>query len=85
MIAYKHLSLVERDFRTIKIDDLDLRPIYHYLAARVRAHILICMIAACVVWHLRNTCARLSPRLHSLTNASLNGMIPSPRPGLPAP
>ena len=58
--AYKNLSLVERDFRTIKFDDLDLRPIYHYLADRVRAHILICMLAAYVVWHLRKTLAPLT-------------------------
>ncbi len=58
--AYKNLSRVERDFRTIKIDDLDLRPIYHYLAARVRAHILICMLAAYVVWHLRKDLAPLT-------------------------
>ncbi len=60
MAAYKNLSRVERDFRTIKIDDLDLRPIYHYLAARVRAHILICMLAAYVVWHLRKDLAPLT-------------------------
>ena len=58
--AYKNLSRVERDFRTIKIDDLDLRPIFHYLPGRVRAHILICMLGAYVVWHLRRTLAPLT-------------------------
>jgi len=58
--AYKNLSRVERDFRTIKVDDLDLRPIFHYLANRVRAHILICMLAAYVVWHLRRALAPLT-------------------------
>jgi len=58
--AYKNLSRVARDFRIIKIDDLDLRPIYHYLAGRVRAHILICMIAAYLVWHLRKELAPLT-------------------------
>jgi len=58
--AYKNLSRVERDFRTIKIDDLDLRPIFHYLANRVRAHILICMLAAYVVWHMRRALAPLT-------------------------
>jgi hypothetical protein len=58
--AYKSLSRVERDFRTIKIDDLDLRPIFHYLPGRVRAHILICMLAAYVVWHLRKVLAPLT-------------------------
>jgi hypothetical protein len=51
--AYKNLSNVERDLRIIKIDDLDLRPIHHRLNDRVKAHILICMLAAYLVWHLR--------------------------------
>ena len=43
--AYKNLSRVERDFRSIKSDDLDLRPVFHRLEERVRAHVLICMLA----------------------------------------
>jgi Transposase DDE domain len=58
--AYKNLSHVERDFRHLKIDDLDLRPIRHWLADRVKAHILICMLAAYLVWHLRHTMAPLT-------------------------
>ena len=58
--AYKNLANVERDFRTIKVDDLDLRPIHHRLADRVRAHVLICMLAAYLVWHLRRTLAPLT-------------------------
>jgi Transposase DDE domain len=58
--AYKNLSHVERDFRTIKIDDLDLRPIHHRLEDRVKAHVLICMLAAYLVWHLRKTWAPLT-------------------------
>ena len=58
--AYKNLARVERDFRTIKVDDLDLRPIYHRLADRVRAHVLIAMLAAYLVWHLRRTLAPLT-------------------------
>lgn len=58
--AYKDLSHVERDFRSIKIDDLGLRPIFHYLESRVRAHVLICMIAGYLVWHLRKTLAPLT-------------------------
>lgn len=58
--AYKNLSRVERDFRTIKADDLGLRPIFHHLTGRVRAHILICMLAAYVVWHLRRALAPLT-------------------------
>jgi hypothetical protein len=58
--AYKNLSHVERDFRTIKVDDLDLRPIHHRLEDRVRAHVLICMLAAYLVWHLRRAWAPLT-------------------------
>ena len=51
--AYKSLSRLERDFRTIKADDLDLRPIWHRLEDRVKAHVLICMLACYLTWHLR--------------------------------
>jgi hypothetical protein len=58
--TYKNLSRVERDFRSIKADDLDLRPVYHHLEDRVRAHVLICMLAAYLTWHLRATLAPLT-------------------------
>lgn len=58
--AYKNLTAVERDFRSIKSDDLDLRPIHHYLGDRVRAHVLICMLAAYLTWHLRRMLAPLT-------------------------
>ena len=58
--AYKNLSRVERDFRSIKTDDLDLRPIHHRLEDRVRAHVLICMLAAYLTWHLRKALAPLT-------------------------
>jgi hypothetical protein len=58
--AYKNLKHVERDFRIIKSDDLDLRPIHHYLDKRVRAHVLICMLAAYLTWHLREALAELT-------------------------
>jgi len=58
--AYKNLKYVERDFRITKADDLDLRPIYHYLASRVRAHVLLCMLAAYLTWHLRQAFAELT-------------------------
>jgi hypothetical protein len=58
--AYKDLSTLERDFRNIKAIDLDLRPIYHRLEDRVRAHVLICMLAAYIAWHLRKAWAPLT-------------------------
>ena len=58
--AYKNLKYVERDFRHIKSDDLDLRPVFHRLDKRVRAHVLICMLAAYLTWHLRQAWAPLT-------------------------
>jgi hypothetical protein len=58
--AYKNLAHVERDFPSIKTDDLDLHPIHHRLDDRVRAHMLICMLAAYLVWHLRRAWAPLT-------------------------
>ena len=58
--GYKKLANVERDFRIIKTDDLDLRPIYHRLDQRVRAHALICLLACYLVWHLRKAWAPLT-------------------------
>ena len=58
--AYKNLARVERDFRSIKADDLDLRPIWHRLQDRVRAHVLICMLACYLTWHLRQAWAPLT-------------------------
>ena len=60
VVAYKNLAHLERDFRSIKVDDLDLRPVYHRLEDRVRAHVLICMLAAYLTWHLRRTLAPLT-------------------------
>ena len=58
--AYKNLKYVERDFRHIKADDLDLRPVFHWLEERVKAHVLICMLACYLTWHLRRAWAPLT-------------------------
>jgi len=58
--TYKSLSYVERDFRSLKSIDLDLRPIHHYTETRVRAHVLLCTLAAYLVWHLRQAWAPLT-------------------------
>ena len=49
---YKSLSQVEQAFRSMKTVDLEVRPIYHRLADRVRAHLLLCMLAYYVKWHM---------------------------------
>jgi transposase len=58
--SYKSLSGVERAFRSLKTVDLHVRPIHHRLPDRVRAHILLCMLAYYVEWHMRQ---RLAPML----------------------
>jgi Transposase DDE domain len=58
--TYKRLSALERDFRSMKADDLDLRPIWHRLEDRVKAHVLICMLACYLSWHLRQAWAPLT-------------------------
>ena len=57
--AYKRLAVVERDFRSLKTIDLELRPIHHWRDDRVRAHVLVCMLACYLVWHLRRALAPL--------------------------
>jgi len=57
--AYKDLSRVERAFRCLKTVDLEIRPIRHWTAQRVRAHVFLCMLAYHVEWHLRQALAPL--------------------------
>jgi hypothetical protein len=55
--AYKSLARVERAFRSLKTVDLELRPVFHWAAPRVRAHVLLCMLAYYLEWHMRQTLA----------------------------
>jgi hypothetical protein len=55
--SYKSLALVERAFRCLKTVDLQVRPVYHWLADRVRAHVLLCMLAYYLEWHMRQSLA----------------------------
>jgi hypothetical protein len=57
--AYKSLARVERAFRSLKTVDLELRPVFHWAAPRVRAHVLLCMLAYYLEWHLRQALAPL--------------------------
>ncbi len=63
--SYKSLSLVERAFRCIKTVDLQIRPVHHWLADRVRAHVFLCMLAYYLEWHMRQ---RLAPMLYDDTD-----------------
>jgi hypothetical protein len=58
--TYKSLSEVEADFRSWKASDLDLRPIFHWTENRVRAHVLLCLLAGYLTWHLRRAVAPLT-------------------------
>jgi transposase len=55
--SYKSLARVERAFRCIKTVDLHVRPVYHWLADRVRAHVFLCMLAYYLEWHMRQCLA----------------------------
>jgi hypothetical protein len=58
--TYKSLAEVEADFRSWKASDLDLRPIFHWTEDRVRAHVLLCLLAGYLTWHLRRAVAPLT-------------------------
>ena len=58
--SYKSLARVERAFRCMKTVDLELRPVFHWTEPRVRAHVLLCMLAYYLEWHMRQ---RLAPLL----------------------
>ena len=60
--SYKSLAQVERAFRSLKSVDLQIRPVHHWLAPRVRAHLFLCMLAYHVEWHMRD---RLAPILYA--------------------
>jgi hypothetical protein len=57
--AYKNLEQAERAFGSLKGPDLQIRPIHHRLETRVRAHVLICMLAYYLTWHLKAAWAPL--------------------------
>ena len=63
--SYKSLSLVERAFHCLKTVDLQIRPIYHWLADRVRAHVFLCMLAYYLEWHMHQ---RLASMLYDETD-----------------
>jgi len=77
--AYKRLAHVERDFRSLKTIDLQLRPIHHRLEDRVRAHVLICMLAGYLTWHLRTAWAPLTYTDEHPTTTRPNPVAPARR------
>jgi hypothetical protein len=57
--AYKSLARLERAFRSLKTVDLEIRPVFHWTSPRVRAHVLLCMLAYYLEWHMRQALAPL--------------------------
>ena len=55
--SYKNLSKAERAFRTLKNIDLKIRPIFHWTSNRIKSHVLLCMLAYYVEWHMKQALA----------------------------
>ena len=76
VLAYKSLSQVERAFRSLKTTDLDIRPIHHRRARRVRGHVLLCMLAYYVTWHMQQALAPMLFTDHDKQAAALQRTSP---------
>jgi hypothetical protein len=74
--AYKSLASVERAFRSLKTVDLDIRPIFHWVSPRVRAHVFLCMLAYHLEWHMRQALAPILFDDHD--RAAAEALRPSP-------
>lgn len=80
--AYKDLAKVERAFRTMKTIDLHVRPIYHWLDERIKAHVFLCMLSYYVEWHMRKRLATILFDDHDKESAELSRksiVAPAPR------
>jgi transposase len=71
VLSYKGLSQVERAFRGLKTIDLDIRPIHHRRARRVRGHVLLCVLAYYVTWHMQQALAPMLFTDHDRQTAAL--------------
>ena len=80
VLAYKGLSHAERGFRDIKSGDLDVRPIHHRRAHRVRAHVFLCMLAYYVISHMKRDLAPMLFKDDDPEAAAAQRSSPSPRP-----
>jgi transposase len=76
VLAYKSLAQVEHAFRCLKSEDLEVRPIHHRLAGRVRAHVFLCMLAYYVQWQMHQKLAPLLFRDHDRPAAAATRMSP---------
>jgi len=76
VLAYKSLSQVERAFRSIKTVDLEVRPIHHRLAERVRAHVFLCTLAYYLTWHMHQALAPMLFEDHDKDSAARSRSSP---------
>lgn len=74
--CYKSLAQVERAFRCMKTVDLELRPVFHWTAPRVRAHVLLCMLAYYLEWHMRQPLAPMLFDDHDRASAEAQRVSP---------
>jgi hypothetical protein len=82
---YKRLATVERAFRSIKTVDLQVRPINHHKEERVRAHVLLCMLAYYVEWHMRRELAPILFEDHDKeTGEALRSSVVAPAMASPS-
>lgn len=77
--AYKSLSQVEQAFRSYKTMDLKVRPIYHHLEERVKAHVFLCMLAYYVEWHMKQALAPILFHDEDETAVNWDGVSPIKR------
>src|SRR4051794_22558551 len=82
--AYKSLAQVERAFRSLKGIDLRIRPLFHWLAPRVRAHVFLCLLAYHVEWHMRRKLAPMLDEDDDRAAAALRESIVRPAQRSPA-
>jgi len=60
VFSYKSLCQMEKGFRNLKMSDLKVRPLYHYLEDRVKAHLFLCLLSLYVTWHLKQALAPMT-------------------------
>jgi uncharacterized protein with PIN domain len=83
--AYKQLAHAERAFRSLKTVDIEVRPIHHRRADRVRAHVFLCMLAYYVEWHMRQALKPIRSTITTRRPPTPPAPPSSPRPGAPPP
>ena len=76
-LSYKQLGEVERAWRSMKTD-LDLRPMYHRKADRIRAHVLLCWLALLLVRVVETRCKQTWPKVRQELDRLHRGVFECP-------